>query len=247
MIFFISGGVQKTPPEMKKTGINIQYQYINISIMSYSPVLFYPAAYYHVYHQGNAGESIFKSDENFNYFLRKYREYIFPVAETYAYCLMPNHFHFAIRLREEEVIRKFLSSRFMELHPNKIQQTPETPKELAKAISKHFGDFLNGYSQAFNKWHGRKGRLFSESLQRRVVENIFYFKNLIQYIHLNPVHHGFCKVADEWLYSSIHAYLSALQTKVEREKGLALFAGLKGFQDFHRRNPDRKLFLELNF
>jgi putative transposase len=215
--------------------------------MSYSPVLFYPATCYHVYHQGNAGESIFKSDENFNYFLRKYSEYILPIAETYAYCLMPNHFHFAIMLREEEAIRKFLSTRFMELHPNKIPPALKTPEELAKAISKQFGDFLNGYSQAFNKWHRRKGRLFSESLQRKIVDNLFYFRNLIQYIHWNPVHHGFSKTAVEWLYSSIHSYISSMETKIEREKGLALFDGLNGFKDCHRRSPDQKLFLALEY
>lgn len=215
--------------------------------MSYRPVLFYPANYYHVYHQGNAGESIFRADENFHYFLRKYREYIFPIAETYAYCLMPNHFHFAIRLKEEEVIRNFFIKRSIDLHPQKPQSELITTAQLTKAISRHFGDFLNGYSQAFNKWHGRKGRLFSESLQRKIVDNLFYFRNLIQYIHWNPVHHGFCLTADEWLYSSIHAYISSMKTKVEREKGLALFDGLNGFKDFHRKSPDQKLFLALEF
>ncbi|HRP60464.1 MAG TPA: transposase, partial [Vicingus sp.] len=52
--------------------------------------------YYHIYNRANGSEKIFLNEENYLFFLQKYIEYIHPIAETYCYCLMPNHFHFLI-------------------------------------------------------------------------------------------------------------------------------------------------------
>ena len=64
--------------------------------------------YYHIYNRGNNGETIFRDARNYPYFLKLYAEYVEPVAETYAYCLLPNHFHFLVRIRKcqsSEVLR----------------------------------------------------------------------------------------------------------------------------------------------
>jgi hypothetical protein len=58
--------------------------------------------FYHIYNRGNNGENLFVQQRNFPYFLQLYAKYIQPVAETYAYCLLPNHFHFGIRTFTEE-------------------------------------------------------------------------------------------------------------------------------------------------
>ncbi len=63
---------------------------------------FEPGCFFHVYNHGNGDDNIFRQDKNYAYFLKKYGEYIEPVAETYAWCLMPNHFHFAIRIKDEK-------------------------------------------------------------------------------------------------------------------------------------------------
>ena len=66
---------------------------------------------YHIFNHANGFENVFREDENFRYFLEKYRLYITPIAETYAYCLMPNHFHLVIRIRKREVIEKQIQSK----------------------------------------------------------------------------------------------------------------------------------------
>ena len=48
--------------------------------------------------------NFFNNDDNYRYFLKKYIQYIYPVCQTFAYCLMPNHFHFLVRVRGEEVL-----------------------------------------------------------------------------------------------------------------------------------------------
>lgn len=45
-------------------------------------------------------ENIFIEEKNFQYFLNLWGKYIVPVAETYSYCLMKNHFHFLVRIRD---------------------------------------------------------------------------------------------------------------------------------------------------
>ncbi len=64
-----------------------------------------PEGTYHIYNRANGNESLFFREDNYLYFLEKYKEYISPVAETFCYCLMPNHFHFLIRIKSENELR----------------------------------------------------------------------------------------------------------------------------------------------
>lgn len=55
---------------------------------------FVPGNYYHLLNRGNNKEDIFLTDDNYHYFLKKWRKYVLPYNEVLTYCLMPNHFHF---------------------------------------------------------------------------------------------------------------------------------------------------------
>ncbi|MBN1181316.1 MAG: hypothetical protein JXB49_03445 [Bacteroidales bacterium] len=59
--------------------------------------------YYHIYNRGNNSEALFRIDENYSYFLNLYDEHIQPIADTYAWALMPNHFHLLVRIRDVDV------------------------------------------------------------------------------------------------------------------------------------------------
>ena len=61
-----------------------------------------PGVTYHIYNRGNNGETIFPEERNYEYFMQLYGKYISPIADTFAYCLMPNHFHFLIRIKGED-------------------------------------------------------------------------------------------------------------------------------------------------
>ena len=100
--------------------------------------LLLPGSYYHIYNRGNNKEAIFKESENYRYFLSLYHKYIHPIAKTYAWCLMQNHFHFLIYLKEPDEIN------ISELS----YQTVEIPKVLSP--SNQFSHFLNAYAQSFN-------------------------------------------------------------------------------------------------
>ncbi|NNJ12539.1 hypothetical protein EKD04_019625 [Chloroflexales bacterium ZM16-3] len=60
-----------------------------------------PGRYYHIFNRGNNRENLFHEERNYVYFLRLYKSHIEPVAETFAYCLLPNHFHLLMRVRPD--------------------------------------------------------------------------------------------------------------------------------------------------
>jgi len=70
-----------------------------------------PEAFYHIYNRANGNENIFFKDENYLFFLKKYKEYISPICNTYCYCLMPNHFHFLIEIKNEEELKSYFKNK----------------------------------------------------------------------------------------------------------------------------------------
>ena len=193
---------------------------------------------YHVYNRANGKENLFITDDNFRYFLKKYAEYIFPVADTLAYCLMPNHFHLLIKIRS--------SQNLLNYHQFLKKERKQKPKvvdengmfDYHKFVMLQFQHFLNGYSQAYNKRYQRKGALFLKNLKLKPVENEAYYSKLVHYIHYNPVHHGFCKKASDWTFSSFHAFLHHKRSKIAKQEVLNWFGGIDGFLDFHKNKPE---------
>ena len=59
--------------------------------------------FYHIYNRAIAGNLLFREDHNYPFFLSKVERYILPDAELLAYCLMPNHYHFILKLTTENI------------------------------------------------------------------------------------------------------------------------------------------------
>jgi len=123
-----------------------------------------PESSYHVYNRANGNEKLFRSKENYRFFLKKYQEHISPVADTFCYCLMPNHFHFLIRIKSESELKQALASKNLQgLASKNLQGLKLEGLRAAKLedfISNQFSNFFNSYAKAFNKQYKRKGSLF---------------------------------------------------------------------------------------
>jgi putative transposase len=68
--------------------------------------------FYHIYNRGNNRQLIFFERDNYIYFLQLVRRYLIANSvDIVAYCLMPNHYHFLVYLRDETLsdAMKFLS------------------------------------------------------------------------------------------------------------------------------------------
>jgi len=188
---------------------------------------------YHIYNHAVGNENLFRSHENYIYFLRKYKEYVLPIADTFAFCLMPNHFHLAVRIKSEKELQ--------DLDPEGFKN----PRGLNLAISQKIGNFFNAYTKAYNKSFSRKGKLFCDSFERKEIISNDYFLSIIHYIHFNPVHHGFVNDIRNWKYSSFKSFLTVKPTNIKRDEVINWFGGLDAFYTFHQQEIDQELVLEL--
>ncbi len=95
--------------------------------------------YYHIYNRGNSGEVLFREERNYPYFLKLFAKYIEPVAETYAYCLLSNHYHLLVRIKSFEECEKVCQSlkdwqTYSHVYP-----------------SRAFSNLFSTYTKAFNR------------------------------------------------------------------------------------------------
>jgi len=184
---------------------------------------------YHIFARGNNRENIFIGADNYRYFLDKYVEHIVPIADTYAYCLLKNHFHLLVRIKTEEELAKTpsVSKKHLGSHPPSPSQT--------------FANFLNAYAKAINKQYGRTGSLFQHPFGRIPVTTDNYLLNLVHYIHRNPQKHGFVSDFREYPYSSYPILSSAKPTRLQRAQVIEWFNGREQFIEFHATRHDEKL------
>jgi putative transposase len=192
--------------------------------------------YYHIYNHSNGADNLFRTEENYSYFLKKYAQYFNVAADTYAYCLMPNHFHFLLRIKAKHDL--------IELFKN---EDLEDVKNLSNLLAQQFGNFFNSYAKSINKQFDRKGSLFNGSFKRKEVNNKAYFRNLVHYIHYNPVHHNFVKSMEEWPYSSYNSILSSKSSSIKRNETIEWFDDVDSFKSFHKNKIDSRFILDLDF
>src|ERR1035438_9553344 len=151
------------------------------------------------------------------FFLEKYKLYISPIADTYCYCLMPNHFHLLIKIKSEEE----LSETYKDLRGF---------KNLEGLLSNQFSRFLNSYAKAVNKEQNRKGSLFMKNFKRDVITNERHLNKIVHYIHYNPVEAGLCEKPKDWSYSSYNALISMNKsTMLLRDEVISWFGDRDNF------------------
>ncbi len=189
---------------------------------------------YHIYNRGINSENLFKEERNYEYFLTKYSQYLSPVVDTFAYCLLKNHFHILIRVKDHETLNSFYNS----LATSKSKKTVEGLHSADFIVSKQFARLFSSYSQAINKAFGRTGSLVETPFKRIEVTNDHYFIHLIWYIHFNPQKHGFVKDFREYPHSSYKAHLADGITKLNREEVIFWFGNKKGYSNFHHQPPN---------
>ncbi len=189
-----------------------------------------PGRYYHIYHRGNNREVIFREDRNYRYFLKRYAAYIEPVAFTYAYCLLPNHFHVAVRIKTDE--EQFL---WRLRQTSEVSQTSEVFEPWDP--SWQFGKLFNSYTRAFNRAYQRSGSLFEGRFKRKEVTSLPHFLNLIAYIHNNPVHHNLVEELRDWPYSSWHALQTDAPTYLQRDELRFWTGGFRSVEAYAAAHP----------
>ena len=170
--------------------------------------------YYHIYNRGINSAPLFKEQDNYEFFLRLYDLHISPMAETFAWCLMNNHFHFLVRIKE---------------YAENTSTKPIHP-------SKSFSNLFNAYTKGFNKKNTRHGPMFERPFRRKEITNEQYLLNAILYIHNNPVNHKVCEHPIQYPWSSYLTCITEIPIKIERTKVLSYFDDVENFKYLHQQN-----------
>ena len=143
--------------------------------------------YYHIYNRGNNKNEIFLDSEDFNFFILRLRQNLFPKQSTKKfrtqplpdgafslinYCLMPNHFHLLVK------------------------QNGELP------TSKLILRVCTSYSKYFNKKHQKIGHVFQDQFKQALIDDNSYLMWLSAYIHQNPKVAGLVTDLNKYMWSS---------------------------------------------
>ena len=192
--------------------------------------------YYHIYNRGNNGDNLFYSPENYHYFLRQFDLYLGAYTRTYAYCLLPNHFHLLIEVVDFTTLPNELQAIS---HGSRLIDVPES------VMSEQFRRFFSGYAKAIKVQESRTGSLFEKNFQRKLVDSEAYFTNLIAYIHRNPQRHDICDNFVDYPYSSYSRHLHPRVSKLQKKDVLDWFGGAEPYKRFHQKRFDDSLISNL--
>ncbi|MES2794325.1 MAG: hypothetical protein V4683_00095 [Bacteroidota bacterium] len=192
--------------------------------------------FYHVYNRTVDKSPLFANQGNYVYFLHRLDFYLSDFINVYTYCLLGNHFHLLIEIKEEISIRANIL-KFEFENPNKILSKKSNKfandKLVHDIVSHQFKKFFQSYSMSFNKQQNRIGTLFQKPFKRAIVDDNNYFTNLIQYIHQNPQKHGIIDDFRNYEWSSYQRILLEKPTKLFKNQVISWFGNKQEYINFH--------------
>jgi putative transposase len=194
----------------------------------------YSECYYHIYNRTNNHELLFLDYPDRKHFLKQWQHYLGDYVDTYAYCLMSNHFHFIVKIKTVgDNVLKCAEKEKTQAAQKFVNQTID----FDTFLEDQFKRFFSSYALSLNEKYKRNGSLFQKKFKRVELTTLLAIVNKICYVHHNPLHHGSSTYYDGWEYSSYKAYLSTNPTKICREEGLKLFDDAKSidfFKSYHQ-------------
>jgi putative transposase len=187
------------------------------SINTITPLL--GGSYYHIFNRGVNRNKLFFNDSNYIYFLKLMSKFLCPYVHFLAYCLIPNHFHMAIKLRDEIFYN---------------EKTIKDEIETGKLVTNQFKKLFITYAMAINSQENRVGSLFNPKFRRIGISDQEYLKQLIFYIHYNPEKHKVTNDFSKYKFSSFKALTGDSKTSIDREYVYAIFDEMEGFLNYHQ-------------
>ncbi len=143
----------------------------------------FPGAIYHVTTRGNARQTIFFDEKDYNNFLFILGEVIERYNWCiYSYCLMGNHYHLIL----------------------------ETP---VGNLSKGMRHLNGVYTQKVNYWHSRTGHIFQGRYKSIVIDKQNYLLEVCRYVVLNPVRASMVERPEDYVWSSYRSIAGYVSPK----------------------------------
>lgn len=128
---------------------------------------------YHIIQRGNQKQNIFLEEEDFKKYLQLLLHYKTKYKfKLYAYCLMPNHIHLIIEVKEENNLAKIMQG---------ISLT---------------------YTLWFNKKYVKTGHLWQGRFKSGVIQKDRYLLDCLNYIEYNPLRANLTSSPVDYMWSS---------------------------------------------
>jgi REP element-mobilizing transposase RayT len=171
--------------------------------------------FYHVFNRASGKQLMFREIQNYYYFLSRLNFYLADYVIIHAKCLIPNHFHFLIEIKEEE-------------------DMPPLPKnaDIHKIITKKFKNFFLSYSMSFKIMFNQSSNVFAQKYKHTRLYTDEDIRNVLFYIHRNPKHHS----VGNWQNYRWSSYNEILYANSKSRKALFmlnLFAGREAYKKAH--------------
>jgi len=148
--------------------------------------------YFHAFNRGNNLQDIFLDDEDYEFFIFKLKQNIFPDEglkrmrplpfgsySILSYCLMPNHFHLLLRQNDKYPIQQLLLR------------------------------VCTSYSMYFNNKYKRKGHTFQDRFKQVEIGDDEQLLWIHAYINLNPVIDKINKNIENYKWGSYNEMVGA--------------------------------------
>ena len=131
-----------------------------------------------MYNKAIDQRKLFYEEADYQRFLNNFKKYFSPYLDVISFCLIPNHFHFMIRIKEE----KSVDVAFI-----KSEDTAASRKYLLKELS--WSDFLSdqfrralsSHALFINRKYQLHGPLFMKKIKRTEVASEQKYYNLMCY------------------------------------------------------------------
>ena len=135
--------------------------------------------FFHVLNRGNAKKLVFHETADYSHFIHdmKTSREKHPI-DLFAYCLMPNHFHFILR-------------------PN-----------IAQNLSKWMQILLTKYVRYYHKKYCSSGHIWQGRYKSFLIQNDDHLVTVMRYVEGNPIRANLVKSSIEWKWSSIQDRLN---------------------------------------
>ncbi|RYG21777.1 MAG: transposase [Chitinophagaceae bacterium] len=162
-------------------------------------------SYYHIYNRGNNRGIIFFQESDYVHFLNQFNNYLKSSVDIYVYCLMPNHFHFFIKINDKTTFEKGIKN------------------------------FLISYVKYVNFKYYRVGGLFQGRYKASPVKTDSYFTQIVTYIHQNPLILPNVEKLEDYKHSSYREYLNDVNCYLNKDEVINWFGNLEQFRLIHEQ------------
>ncbi len=109
--------------------------------------------------------------------------------EIIAICVLPDHIHLI-------------------LHPEDINDYPKIISSVKHYFSRNVGQVCPTDKLKIGYLHKREKGVFQRRYFEHTIINEKDLNNQINYIHYNPIKHGYVQAVKDWEYSSFHKFVN---------------------------------------